>query len=140
MSDGRPVTGAGSGENMTDRPMSVVVVDDDAGLRRALGRLLRAGGFAPATFASAEEFLDSPEREATDCLVLDIHLGGMSGFDLRSRLAERGEIPAIVFVTAHENPEYPLRAQQSGSVLLAKPVPGQVLLDAVRAALAGVRR
>jgi FixJ family two-component response regulator len=124
---------------MADRPVSVAVVDDDAGLRRALDRLLRAAGFAPATYASAEEFLASPGREGTDCLVLDIHLGGMSGFDLQSRLAERGGIPPIVFVTAHDNPEYPLRARQSGSVLLAKPVPAQVLLDAVRAALAGAR-
>ena len=125
---------------MTGRIPVVHIVDDDAGLRRALDRLLRAAGFAPATYASAEEFLNSSQREPTDCLVIDIHLGGMSGFDLRSRLAERGENPPIVFVTAHENPEYPLRARQSGSVLLAKPVPGQVLLDAVRAALADVRR
>ncbi len=124
---------------MADRLMTVAVVDDDAGIRRALERLLRVAGFAPATYASAEEFLDSPERLGADCLVLDIHLGGMSGFDLRCRLAERGEVPPIVFVTAHENPEYPLRARQSGSVLLAKPVPGQLLLDAVRAALAEVR-
>src|SRR5437660_11460316 len=64
-----------------DRP-AVSVVDDDESLRRSLGNLLRSVGFGVATFASAEEFLRSAQREHTRCLVVDLRLTGRSGLDL----------------------------------------------------------
>jgi FixJ family two-component response regulator len=69
--------------------VNVAVVDDDGGVRGALARLLRAAGFNPVGYSSAESFLADPMRAQTDCLVLDVHLGGMSGLDLQERLTAR---------------------------------------------------
>src|SRR6267142_775092 len=71
-----------------DRPV-VSVVDDDESLRRSLRNLLRSVGFGVETFASAEEFLGSAQRESTGCLVLDLRMTGMSGLDLRGHLRSR---------------------------------------------------
>jgi DNA-binding NtrC family response regulator len=81
----------------------ISIVDDDLSVCRALGRLVKAAGYSVETFASAHEFLDSSPSDRTACLVLDIHLNGMSGFDLEERLmAERVAIP-IIFITAHDD-------------------------------------
>src|SRR2546429_6286247 len=71
----------------SDRPV-VSVVDDDESLRRSLRNLLRSVGFGVETFASAEEFLRSAQRENTGCLVLDLRMTGMSGLDLLRRSEE----------------------------------------------------
>lgn len=81
----------------------VGVVDDDASLRIALGRALRGSGIRVEVFASAEDFLFRDIPGDPDCLVLDIHLGGMSGFALQQRLASDGVAPPIIFITAHED-------------------------------------
>jgi CheY-like chemotaxis protein len=70
-------------------PISVAVVDDDENLCRSLGRLLRAAGIQPSTYASAEAFLGDTKHPQFDCLVLDIQLGGMSGIELAQRLHHR---------------------------------------------------
>jgi FixJ family two-component response regulator len=114
------------------------VVEDDPSFRRALGRLLSAAGFSVATFASAEEFLASDPGGATACLVLDVHLGGMSGFDLQQRLATAGvPIPAI-FITAHDDPVTRERAR-SGVAYLQKPFREDALIGAIQQALEGRR-
>lgn len=117
-------------------PLSVAVVDDDAGLRRAMGRLLLAAGFEPRPYASAEEYLEGAAQARPDCLVLDVHLASMSGFDLRDRLIERGEAPPIIFITANEALEATEHtARPECAAFLFKPVPGSVLLAAVRRAV-----
>ena len=110
----------------------VYVVDDDVSVRRAVGRLVKAAGYAVETFATAHEFLDSFPSDRTACLVLDIHLNGMSGFDLEERLrAERVAIP-IIFITAHDDAATRDRARGSGAAgYLAKPFDGQALLDVI---------
>ena len=72
--------------------MTVVVVDDDLGVRRALARLLRASGFEVATYASAAAFLGRPADDTGLCLVVDIHLGGMSGLELADCLDAAGTL------------------------------------------------
>ena len=94
--------------------VNVAVVDDDAGVRSALARLLRAAGFNPVGYSSAEGFLADPGRAQTDCLVLDVHLGGMSGLDLQERITAGGVAPPIIFVTAHEEPDAQERARRAG--------------------------
>jgi FixJ family two-component response regulator len=87
---------------MLDVPQKSLIacVDDDASPREALEGFLKAFGFAPAAFSSAEEFLQSDRLVETSCLITDIHLGGMSGLQLQTRLAALGyAIPTIV-VTA----------------------------------------
>src|SRR5271168_3636903 len=89
----------------TITPIYVAVVDDDESVCRSVGRLLRAAGFQPITYASAESFLADKKRPQFGCLVLDIQLGAMSGLELARKLvADGGHIP-IIFITAHDDPE-----------------------------------
>jgi FixJ family two-component response regulator len=81
----------------------VAIVEDDAAMRKSIERLLRASGYATTTFASAEEFLQDTTLESALGLVLDIHLGGMSGVELRRRLLAAGSTIPVVFITAHDD-------------------------------------
>src|SRR6267143_5992072 len=118
-----------------DRP-AVFIVDDDESLRRSLRNLLRSVGFGVETFASAEEFLRSAQRENTRCLVLDLRLTGMSGLDLLRHLAVADSHIPVVILTAHGDEETRRRSLQAGAVaFLDKPFHSAALLDAVRAAL-----
>ena len=115
---------------------NIGIVEDDASLRRALQRLLRASGFEAHTFASAEEFLGSAVPESHACLILDIRLPGMSGFELFDHLTASGQPRPAVFITAQD--EDRVRQQASripNSVYLRKPVVGAVLLEAIRSLL-----
>jgi len=122
---------------MGERDRAVVsVVDDDASLRRSVRNLLRSVGFRVETFASAEEFLRSAERENTGCLVLDLRMTGMSGLDLLRHLAAERSRVAVVVLTALGDEETRHRSLQAGAVaFLKKPFHGDALCDAVRAAL-----
>jgi FixJ family two-component response regulator len=114
----------------------VVVIEDDAGERTALGRLLHAGGFAPAPYASAEEFLASPPAETPVCLLLDIQLEGMTGLELQDQLNAEGSTIPIIMITASDDSRVRARAERSGCVaFLRKPFEGRALLDTVRSRL-----
>jgi two-component system response regulator FixJ len=80
----------------------VGVVDDEPSLRNSLARVLRLQGVRVETFASGEEFLERVARGAPDCVVLDVHLGGMSGFEVQDVLQLRDSPPPIIFITAHD--------------------------------------
>src|SRR2546425_11331765 len=114
----------------------ISVVDDDGSLRRSLKNFLRSVGFRVETFASAEEFLTSAQRETTGCLVLDLRMTGMSGLDLLRHLAAaKVRVPAVV-LTAHGDEEIRQRCLGAGAVaFLDKPFRGDALLDAVQTAL-----
>jgi FixJ family two-component response regulator len=115
----------------------ISIVEDDPSVRRALRRLLQSAGYGVEAFASASEFLDSPAISHTRCLVLDIQLGDMTGFDLQERLVGRGAAIPIIFITAHDGPATRGRATQlGGAVYLRKPFEKRVLLDAIRKAVA----
>jgi FixJ family two-component response regulator len=114
----------------------VVVVEDDASMSQAIERVLRMGGFLPVMFPSAEAALESGVAPAADCLVLDIHLPGMSGFDLYRRLAPVGGDPPAIFITAHDEPTVREQAERlGGSSYHPKPFSGRILLDAVSQAM-----
>src|SRR6476469_136968 len=117
-------------------PLLISVVADDESVRESLPDLLRACGFAAQAFASAEEFLASSAVEQTRCLVLDIAMPGMTGFDLQQELTlRRHEIP-IVFITAFGDEAVRSRALAAGAVeCLRKPFSETSLLDAVDTAL-----
>ena len=114
--------------------LTIGVVEDDPSFLRALGRLLGAAGFRVATFASAEAFLASESAGTMSCLVLDVHLGGMNGFDLQQRLATGGAPIPTIFITAHDDPITRERAR-SGVAYLRKPFREEALLGAIREAL-----
>jgi FixJ family two-component response regulator len=114
----------------------VCVVDDDDSLLRALRRLLDATGFRVETFSSAEEFLGSDHRGRADCLVLDVHLRGLSGLDLQERLATSGVNTPIVIITAHDDRPTRERAARAGAVdYLRKPFDDESLIAAIHRAI-----
>src|SRR5262249_29472858 len=113
--------------------IKVAVVDDDASLCRAVKRLLSAAGIGCECFLSAEEFLESQTAVQPDCLLLDVQLGGMSGFELQRKLAEEGRELPIIFVTAHDEPEARQQALNAGCIaFLRKTDPAEVILTAIR--------
>jgi FixJ family two-component response regulator len=121
----------------------IAVVDDDLGVRQALDRLLRSAGFLVTTFASAEEFLARGRSAVVDCLVLDVHLGGMTGFDLEERLNADGIGLPVVLMTAHDDSAVRLRLQRShAGAVLQKPFEDEALLNAIELVMlpAGERR
>jgi FixJ family two-component response regulator len=121
---------------VTNAPV-IAIVDDEPSVRRALGRLVRAAGYTVQSFASAQEFLDSLPRRRAACLILDIHLGGMNGFDLQRRLAADGVGIPVVFITAHDDRLTRERIERSGAAgYLWKPVDEQELLGTIRRAIA----
>jgi FixJ family two-component response regulator len=115
----------------------VSVVDDDESLRRSLKNLLGSVGFRVEAFASAEAFLQSTHQEQTSCLLLDLRLPGMNGFDLLRHLSGRGSTIPTVILTAHgDDDEARQRSLQAGAVaFLSKPFDGNALLDVIRTAL-----
>lgn len=118
------------------RPPLIAIVDDDPSVRRSLHRLLRSVGYTVATFASAVEYLDSLVRRHTDCLVLDAHLDGMSGFELQHRLVTDGARVPIIFITAHDDALTRERMEKAGAAdHLWKPFDDRALLDAIGKAL-----
>lgn len=118
---------------MQEKSFTIFVIDDDDSIQRALERLLRSEGYHVVAFGSAEDFLHSGVVRAECCLVLDIRLPGMSGLDLQDRLALNGQKQAIIFITAHDNPQWQERAKAAGAIAyLRKPFDQQSLLDAVR--------
>jgi FixJ family two-component response regulator len=120
---------------MSDIPL-IALVDDDEAIRDAIQSLLRAVGLRAAVFASAEDFLQADQRQATACLIVDVRMPRMSGLELQRQLATaHGPIP-IIFITAHGDKETRTRALREGAVaFLDKPFSDEVLLRAVQAAL-----
>jgi len=114
----------------------ISIVDDDASIREALKSLMRSVQFDVEVFASAEEFLASDRVGDTACLILDIHLPGMSGFELQNLLnAERRDIP-VIFITAHADDASRERALKAGAIdFLSKPVRREPLFKAIERAL-----
>jgi FixJ family two-component response regulator len=124
-----------AGSAVRRAPM-ICVVDDDESIQRALRRLLGATGFRVETFSSAEAFLESDHRGRADCLVLDVHLGGLSGLDLQERLAQSGAFTPIVIITAHDDRPTRERARRAGAIeYLAKPFDDDSLIAAIHRAL-----
>ena len=114
----------------------VFVVDDDSLIREALRRLIRSVGLEVETFSSSQEFLQAKLPDAPSCLVLDVRLPGLSGFDLQREMAEAEVNIPIIFITGYGDIPMSVRAMKAGAVeFLAKPFRDQDLLDAVSQAL-----
>jgi FixJ family two-component response regulator len=114
----------------------VTIVDDDEPLREALGSVMKAAGFVTNTFASAEEYIESPSRRDTMCLILDVRLPGMSGIELQKRLLDADSKVPIIFVTAHGDASLRDLVMKAGAAaFLNKPVRSDALLKEIYAAL-----
>jgi FixJ family two-component response regulator len=117
---------------MATQPIVVIVVDDDPGFLKSVARLLSVHGFATRTFSSAEAMLDSDAARTAACLLLDIHLGGISGIELQRRLAAAGSNCPVIFMTAIDDDATRKEALEAGGIAyLKKPFAPQLLLDAI---------
>lgn len=116
----------------------VAIVDDEGAVLKALGRLLRLASCRVGAFDSGESFLGSLAAEPPDCVILDVNMPGLSGFDVLARLrAAHVELP-VVFITASHDPDLARQAQEAGaSALLRKPFSSDALVDSVSRALRG---
>ena len=118
---------------------TISIVDDDPAVRDALWRLMDSAGLAATAFSSAEEFLASPTRDETTCLILDVRMPGMNGLELQRHLvASNWKVP-IIFISAHAEAGTRERALQAGAVeFFEKPFNSAALLDAIDAARVGL--
>jgi FixJ family two-component response regulator len=124
---------------------SIAIVDDEEAIRKALGRLLRASGLEAESYASGQEFLDAAAERRPDCVVLDLHMPGMSGLQVLRRLKAAGQLLSVVVITAHDEPETREQCLDAGAcAYLRKPLEDRLLLNAISAAMRshsmGVRR
>ena len=114
----------------------IAVIEDDKSFRVALVDSLFSLGYGARGFASAEEFIASGETESYDCLISDIQLPGMSGFDLKQRLLAHDSSLPVIMITAHDEPGLDARAAAIGAVsLLRKPFQANALTDCLERAL-----
>lgn len=112
------------------QPAIVAVVEDDACSRAALGRLLRAGGFAPVLFDSAETFIASPRNRQWLCLIVDVQLTGMSGVDLQRQLRATDWNVPVIITTGNRADIVREHAEQAGcAAFLWKPFSGETILS-----------
>jgi FixJ family two-component response regulator len=112
------------------------LIDDDLSVRRAVGRLLRANGYSCVTYESAEDALTDPALQQMSCIIIDIQLGGMNGFEFRDRLDALGVRIPRLFITAHVGPELPGRL--GDSVLLIKPFEEDQLMASIKSSMGPV--
>ncbi|MDO8701993.1 MAG: response regulator [Undibacterium sp.] len=114
----------------------IYVIDDDAPLRMALYRLLLACGYRVFTYDSASQFLENPIADELSCILLDVNMPDMSGFQLQEYLNKIYSHIPIVFLTAHGNISLSVRAMKAGAEnFLTKPVQKDDLLSAIEGAL-----
>src|SRR5262249_23999978 len=126
---------------MNARSAKVFVVDDDVTICVALSRLIRTAGLHVETFGTAAECLSDDRLTDADCLVLDVHLPDLSGFELQERLTELGlELP-IVFITGRGDIPMSVRAMKAGALeFLNKPFDNQQLLNPIEHGIARCQR
>ena len=109
---------------------AVAVVEDDYAVRKALGRLLQAGGFEAVLFESAEAYLEASLNPL--CIVLDVSLPGMSGLELQEQLRTAGRATPIIVITAMHDPDVSERAERNGcAAFFLKPVDGNELIATI---------
>ena len=121
---------------MTSDGPYVAVVDDEASVRTALGRLLRLADYEVTAFASGDAFLASLAARLPACAVIDIHMDGLSGFETKAQLATVDCDVPVVFITASDDAALDRSVVEAGGVaLLRKPFSSEALVEAVGAAL-----
>lgn len=115
---------------------TIAIIDDDEAVRRATESLIRSLGFGTRSFASAEDFLKSAERDQADCVITDIHMAGMSGVDLQSRLRAEGDTVPLIFITGYPEEKVRRQLDAAGAFgFLAKPFEGNAMIDCIDRAL-----
>jgi FixJ family two-component response regulator len=113
----------------------IAVVDDDESFRIELVEALDSFGYGACGFASAEEFLAKDGDKIYDCVITDIHMPGMSGFDLKRLLTSRGCVKPVIMITGQIKPALETEAIACGAIcLLGKPFEGDILIGYIKRA------
>lgn len=113
--------------------VKIAIVDDDVSVRKALARVLTSHEFETSTFASGAEFLAAIEEQIPDCLILDMHMPGMSGFEVQRSLRSAGLCTRIIVITGTCDSNTIKRALDAGAAAcLPKPVDVELLLDTLQ--------
>ncbi len=116
-------------------PTNIYVVDDDESVCRALKTLLMTFDFDVKTFNSAQSFFDNVAVDAPGCVLLDIHMPGMDGWETQKRILDTGSKRPVIFISAEKKDDAAQRALNVGAVgFLQKPVNGQTLVDLINSA------
>ena len=114
----------------------IVVVDDDASMCQAIGRLLTTAGWSILSFPSAEAFIESASYTKSDLLILDMELPGISGLELKQRMVASGINVPVIFITGHDHPFLRNQAESAGEMAyFTKPFHGDQMIAAVRSNL-----
>lgn len=114
----------------------IVIIDDDESVRTATASLVRSLGFGASCFASAEDFLGSPQLGAADCVISDVQMPGMSGLDLQRHLVARGHRTPVILITAFPEDRIRRQADTAGAFgFFAKPFDGHAMIDCIDRAL-----
>jgi FixJ family two-component response regulator len=115
---------------------AISIIDDDASVRVATSRLVRSLGYAACAFASADEFLRSPQANTTSCVIADVQMPGMSGVELQDLLRAQGCSLPVIFITAFPDERMRARALDAGAIcFLTKPFDCATLTRYIEAAL-----
>ena len=129
-------TSCTEGRTLSPEPL-ISIVDDDESLRQALVGLVRSLGYRAQGYASADAFLACPDAAASDCIVTDIQMPGLSGIELKHRLVAAGRLTPVIMVTARDEAVLHEKARASGAFcLLRKPFAGDALIECLERALA----
>ena len=114
----------------------IFIVDDDKSVGRALGVLLVTYGFTVDTFTSAEDFFCAVPNNVPGCLILDIHMPGLDGWETQQRLVASGSSRPIIVMSADKNRGLNERALKAGAAgFLQKPFDDQTLVDLIKVAV-----
>jgi FixJ family two-component response regulator len=111
----------------------IFVIDDDQSVLRAIVLLLRSAGFDARAFSSGAEFLAQSRVSENDCIILDLNMPGINGFELMAKMAAQGINARIIIITAYDDAENRERAQKlKAAAFLTKPVDDQALIDTIK--------
>jgi FixJ family two-component response regulator len=126
------------GSPMAHKTTTIYVIDDDESVRRSFERLLRSAKLDAKTFSCAEEFLNSLRKSETGCIIMDLRMPGLTGFDLQKKIASQGIRMPVIVISASDDAQSRERARELGAVaFFRKPVDDQALLDAIFWAIGG---
>src|SRR5262245_10915468 len=125
------------GRNALPKVPVISIIDDDASVRAGTNRLVRSLGYVGLPFASADEFLRSPEARDSSCVIADVQMPGMSGIELQSLMRSQGSRVPMIFITAFPDEKVRAQALDAGAVCyLTKPFDGLTLIKCLETALA----
>jgi FixJ family two-component response regulator len=117
-------------------PHLICIVDDDLSMRRALGRLVSAFGFEVKLFTSGRQCLDEPHVNGAACIIIDVSMPDLNGFELHALLTAAGHNVPTIFISGNDNGSYQERADATGCVaFLDKPCDEKLLHDAIKKAI-----